>query len=91
MNKIEEVKKELEKNLGYNFNNWGKGDLQMLKEIINANDKVVKNRNEELKEAYRITIDDLEIAIRSCGSFEFKQRKEYYNLIKEYKRKLYCL
>jgi thermostable 8-oxoguanine DNA glycosylase len=43
MNKIEEIKKELEKNLGYNFNNWGKGDLQMLKEIINANDKVVKN------------------------------------------------
>ena len=43
MNKIEEIKKELEKNLGYNFNNWGKEDLQMLKEIINANDKVVKN------------------------------------------------
>ena len=43
MNKIQEIKKELEKNLGYNFNNWGKGDLQMLKEIINANDKVVKN------------------------------------------------
>ena len=43
MNKIEEIKKELEKSLGYNFNNWGKGDLQMLKEIIEANDKVVKN------------------------------------------------
>ena len=40
MNKIEEIKKELEKSLGYNFNNWGKGDLQMLKEIIEANDKV---------------------------------------------------
>ena len=43
MNKIEEIKKELERSLGYNFNNWGKGDLQMLKEIIEANDKVVKN------------------------------------------------
>lgn len=42
MNKIEEIKKELEKNLGYNFNNWGKGDLKMLKEIVVANDKVVK-------------------------------------------------
>jgi hypothetical protein len=59
MNKIEEIKKELEKNLGYNFNNWGKGDLQMLKEIINANDKVVKNldlcavsQQRELLEAY---------------------------------------
>lgn len=43
MNKIEEIKKELEKSLGYNFNSWGKGDLQMLEEIVEANNKVVKN------------------------------------------------
>jgi hypothetical protein len=44
MNKrIKEIKKELEKTLGYNFNNWGKGDLQMLEEIVEASDKVVKN------------------------------------------------
>jgi len=45
----------------------------------------------ELKEAYIITIDDLEIAIRSCGLFDFKQRKEYRTLIKEYESKLYGL
>lgn len=43
MNKIEKIKKDLEKKLGYNFNNWGKGDLQMLKEIVEATEKVVKN------------------------------------------------
>jgi hypothetical protein len=31
---------------------------------------------EELKEAYRITIYDLEIALRNCGLFEFKSRRE---------------
>ena len=45
----------------------------------------------ELKEAYKITINDLEIATRSCGLFDFKQRKEYRNLIKEYESKLYGL
>tara|TARA_R110002073_G_scaffold142403_1_gene294258 strand:+ start:325 stop:492 length:168 start_codon:yes stop_codon:yes gene_type:complete len=48
-------------------------------------------KKEELKEAYSITIDDLEIAIRSCGLFDFKQRKEYRKLIKEYESKLYDL
>ena len=33
--------------------------------------------NKDLKEAYRITINDLEIAIRSCRLFDFKQKKEY--------------
>ena len=46
---------------------------------------------EELKEAYSITISDLEIAIRSCGLFDFKQKKEYRNLIKKYESKLYGL
>ena len=48
-------------------------------------------KKEELKEAYSITIDDLEIAVRSCGLFDFKQRKEYRKLIKEYESKLYDL
>jgi hypothetical protein len=47
--------------------------------------------SEELKEAYITTIDDLEIAIRSCGLFEFKKLKEYRNLIKEYESKIYNL
>jgi hypothetical protein len=47
--------------------------------------------SEELKEAYITTIDDLEIAIRNCGLFEFKKLKEYRNLIKEYESKIYNL
>jgi hypothetical protein len=47
--------------------------------------------SEELKEAYLTTIDDLEIAIRNCGLFEFKQINEYRNLIKEYESKIYDL
>ena len=43
--------------------------------------------DKEIKEAYRITINDLEIAIRSCGLFDFKERKEYRKLIKEYQIK----
>ena len=42
MNKIEEIKKELEKTHGYNFNNWGEGDIQLLKEIVEATEKVIK-------------------------------------------------
>jgi hypothetical protein len=45
----------------------------------------------KMKEAYRITIYDLEIAVLNCGLFEFKKRKEYNELIKEYENKIYDL
>ena len=47
--------------------------------------------NKDLKEAYRITINDLEIAIRRCGLFDFKERRMYRKELKEYEDKLYCL
>jgi hypothetical protein len=43
MDKLELIKKDLEKNPGYNFDNWNKGDLQMLEEIVIATENVVKN------------------------------------------------
>lgn len=45
--------------------------------------------SEELKNAYRITINDLRIAINNCGLFEFKKRKEYAKLIEKYKNMIY--
>jgi len=45
----------------------------------------------ELKEAYIVTINDLEIAIRRCGLFEFKRRNEYKTELKKYEKKLYGL
>ena len=60
MNKLELIKKDLEEGADYNFDNWNKGDLQMLEEIVIATENVVKkltipvvsNRysDEELKE-----------------------------------------
>lgn len=47
--------------------------------------------DKDLREAYKTTLDDLEIALRNCGLFEFKARREYTELIKEYEYKLYCL
>lgn len=47
--------------------------------------------NKDLKKAYRITINDIEIAIRSCGLFDFKERRMYKKELKEYETKLYCL
>jgi hypothetical protein len=43
MDKLELIKKDLEKNPGDNFDNWNKGDLQMLEEIVIATENVVKN------------------------------------------------
>ena len=51
----------------------------------------IMNDTKGLKEAYKITINDLEIAIRRCGLFEFKQRRIYQNELKEYEIKLNCL
>ena len=42
MNKLELIKKELEEGADYNFDNWDKGDLQMLEEIVIATENVVK-------------------------------------------------
>ena len=42
MNKLELIKKDLEEGADYNFNNWNKGDLQMLEEIVIATENVVK-------------------------------------------------
>tara|TARA_R110001606_G_scaffold182604_1_gene329286 strand:+ start:3844 stop:4092 length:249 start_codon:yes stop_codon:yes gene_type:complete len=79
MNKIEEIKKELEKSLGYNFNNWGKGDLQMLEEIVEANNKVVKNlalcavssmfSAKQMEKAYN---DGVEAEQQRCGYFDIE-------------------
>lgn len=40
--------------------------------------------SKDLIKAYIITINDLEIALRTCGLFNFKRRRELENLIKEY-------
>ena len=42
MNKLELIKKDLEEGADYNFDNWNKGDLQMLEEIVIATENVVK-------------------------------------------------
>lgn len=45
MNKLELIKKDLEEGADYNFDNWNKGDLQMLEEIVIATENVVKKLN----------------------------------------------
>ena len=44
--------------------------------------------NDKLKKAYVITINDLEIAIRNCGIFDFKSHRKYTKLLKYYENKL---
>lgn len=39
-----------------------------------------------MTEAYNQTINDLEIAIRNCGLFEFKQRRIYKKELEHYER-----